>query len=262
MQVARQSAHTRTKALVALLLTFAAGIVDIVGYISVYHIFVAHMTGATVHFGSRIMMSDWAEAARAGATIFSFVAGSVIGRSVIEAASRRRKRTAASMTLLLEAVLIVVVVWIGRRVIDPGDLVVTPLGPVCLLLGLLAAAMGLQTATLTRIGPLTIHTTFVTGMLNKAAQAASEWFFWIHDEWKKRPSLVRLIRNTKDNSALRNSLFMAAIWCSYVIGSAAGTWLDRRQELEPLYLPVAILLIAIAVDQIWPLSVEEEREQA
>jgi hypothetical protein len=29
--------------------------------------------------------------------------------------------------------------------------------------------MGTQTATLTRIGPLTIHTTFVTGMLNKFA---------------------------------------------------------------------------------------------
>jgi uncharacterized membrane protein YoaK (UPF0700 family) len=245
---------------VALLLTFAAGIADIVGYLSVYHLFVAHMTGATVRFGSKIEVGDWAEAARAGATIASFVAGSVIGRSVIEFAARLRKRTAASTTLLLEAVLIITVVWIAGCVVGPGDTAATSLGLTCLLLGLLAAAMGLQTVTLTRIGPLTIHTTFVTGMLNKATQAVSEWFFWVHDEWRKRQSVAHLIRTTTGNPAFRNALFMAAIWCSYVIGSGAGTWLNPRWHVATLYLPVVILLIATAVDGIRPLSIEEERE--
>jgi hypothetical protein len=40
-------------------------------------------------------------------------------------------------------------------------------------LATLAAAMGIQTATLTGIGPLTAHTTFVTGMINKLAALES-----------------------------------------------------------------------------------------
>ena len=47
MQVPPGNPRTRAKSLVALLLTFAAGIIDIVGYITVYHLFVAHMTGNT-----------------------------------------------------------------------------------------------------------------------------------------------------------------------------------------------------------------------
>jgi hypothetical protein len=41
----------RTKAVVALVLTFAAGYVDIVGLLTIYNLFTAHMTGTTVHLG-------------------------------------------------------------------------------------------------------------------------------------------------------------------------------------------------------------------
>jgi uncharacterized membrane protein YoaK (UPF0700 family) len=37
------------KSIVALLLTFAAGNIDIVGYLAIYKILTAHMTGDTVH---------------------------------------------------------------------------------------------------------------------------------------------------------------------------------------------------------------------
>ena len=40
-----------TKAVVALAVTFVAGFVDIVGYLGIYHILTAHVTGTTVHTG-------------------------------------------------------------------------------------------------------------------------------------------------------------------------------------------------------------------
>ena len=46
--------------------------------------------------------------------------------------------------------------------------------------------MGLQTATLTRIGPLTIHTTFVTGMLNKFAQLLAHGMYHAYDLLRAR----------------------------------------------------------------------------
>ncbi len=248
--------------MVAVWLTFAAGIVDIVGYITVYHTFVAHMTGNTVHLGSKLAIGDWHDSAKAACTIVSFIAGSVVGRTVIEAGARRHIRTVASFTLLFEAVLVLVFIGVSRHILQPGQPQLIPLGTVCGLLALLAAAMGLQTATLTRIGPLTVHTTFVTGMLNKFAQATSEWLFWVHDEWRKKVSVASIWRASQQHSAFRNASFVFTIWITYMAGAVAGTWMDSRWSLQTMYIPVTIFFLSALLDQFRPLSVEEEQEQA
>ena len=261
MQVPPGNPRTRAKSLVALLLTFAAGIIDIVGYITVYHLFVAHMTGNTVHLGNKIAVGDWSEAAKAGSTIFAFIIGSVAGRAVIEAGARRRERTIASVILFAEAVLVLVFVWLRGDVLAQAVPQAMPIATICGLLALLAAAMGLQTATLTRIGPLTIHTTFVTGMLNKFAQAISEWIFWVYDEWHQGARILDLGHRSKRHAALRNATFMSAIWFSYMAGSVIGTWMNSRWTIRAMYLPVLLMAVAAAIDQFLPLSLEEEQEQ-
>ena len=161
--------------------------------------------------------------------------------------------------MLAEAALVVAFVWIeGSAGNLPGT---QTLGTVCGLLALLAGAMGLQTATLTRIGPLTIHTTFVTGMLNKFAQAVSSWLFWVHDEGRKQQSLMAILRRSVGHAAFRNARFMAAIWLCYMGGAIAGTWMNSLWQARALYLP-GILVLAALIDQMWPLSLEEEQEQA
>lgn len=262
MQVRPQTSHGRAKSWVALLLTFAAGMVDIVGYIAVYHFFVAHMTGTTVHFGNKLAEGAWVDVAKSGITIVSFVGGSILGRSIIEAGSRHQKRTVATVTLLIEAGLIVSFIWLHPVLIHDSDSQSTPLWIICVLLGLLATAMGLQTATLTRIGPLTIHTTFVTGMLNKFAQAVTQWLFWLHDQRRERAGMMATLLGSGADAAFRNARLMLAIWLSYMFGSVAGTWMHSRWNVESLYLPVLILVISAGVDQVQPLSIEEEREQA
>jgi hypothetical protein len=59
-----------------------------------------------------------------------------------------------------------------------------------------------------------------------------------------------------------NARFMFTIWLCYMFGSVAGTWMHSRWNVSALYLPVVILVIAAGVDQVRPLSIEEEREQA
>ena len=39
------------KLFVALILTFVSGLVDIIGYLGIYHFFTAHLTGTTVQLG-------------------------------------------------------------------------------------------------------------------------------------------------------------------------------------------------------------------
>lgn len=253
-----QTSRARSKAAVALTLTFAAGMVDIVGYLSVYHLFVAHMTGDTVHLGHNLMIGNWNQAARAGTIVVTFVLGSVIGRSIIEAAVRRRIRRVATITLLVEACLILILVWTTPLKLGLRS---ESLGRICWMLALLAAAMGVQTATLTRIGALTIHTTFVTGMLNKLAQSLSQWLFWMHDQWREHHAWADFLRRSGQNTSARTAMFMSGIWLCYVLGSLVGTWMSLEWSVRSLYLPVVLLAGAAAVDQLRPLSLEEEKDQ-
>lgn len=237
--------HERTKMAVALLLTFVAGCVDIIGYLSLYHTFTAHMTGDTVHLGENLFRAHGKEAAVAGSVIAAFVLGSIAGRALIEIGARRRIRRVASLNLLIEAALIAGVVGLSGRV--------HPL-PI-LALDMLAAAMGLQTATLTRVGSLTIHTTFVTGMLNKLAQLLSHAAFVGYDRLRGRTV------SPEHDKLLPRAGFIFSIWLLYLVGAVVGTWVRSQAGIRALWVPAALVTAALAVDQVFPLSVEEEHDQ-
>lgn len=94
-----------------------------------------------------------------------------------------------------------------------------------------AAAMGLQASALTRVGSLTVHTTFVTGMLNKLAQAILRILFHSYDVWRKRPGEHRKKRLAEAHTAM----FLAGVWLCYLDGAAR-----RRRALPGLAIARAI----------------------
>lgn len=233
----------RVKAIAAVSLAFAAGCVDIIGYIRLGHVFTAHLTGNTVRLGEGLFDGHWGQAIKAGTVIAAFFCGSVAGRAMIEVGARKRLRSVATLTLLAEAVLIAAVAFSH--------------GKGFLWTALLAVAMGIQTATLTRIGPLTVHTTFVTGMLNKLAQLISHLSFLTYDA----------MRGAKISPGTRGAIagkaaFMFSVWLCYVVGAVFGTATRMRWDLLALLVPAFVCGLLIAVDQISPLSVEEEKDQS
>ena len=245
--------HISTKNAVALVLSFAAGCVDAIGYVAIYKIFAANMTGNTVQLARTSVQTDLAEAAKAAAVLAAFLLGSLIGRSIIEIGSRTKVRSIASATLLLEAALIAAVVPLGGSHPDRS-------GAVLGLFALLAAAMGIQTATLTGIGPLTVHTTFVTGMVNKTAQLISRIMFRAYDLRRSASANAAGRRDQKDEVEM--TLFLSGVWLCYIVGAAAGTWSFAFLGLRTLFIAVALLAIALITDQFRPLSVLEEIEQS
>lgn len=247
----------RLKSVVALLLTFVAGLVDIVGYLAIYHIFTAHLSGTTVQLGRDLIAHNWAAAAIAGSVVASFFVGSIVGRAMIEAGARRHFRRVASVNLAAQAALLVLFIQLAK---DP-TLSRHP-QQICLLLALLGAAMGLQTATLTRIGALTIHTTFITGMINKLAQVVSHILFHTYD-------LLRATQTDQKNhyrglrrESLRQASFFFFVWLIYLAGAASGTELYLKVGLPALYTAAALLVLTIVSDQFKPLSLQEERDQS
>ena len=252
-----KSRHSRTKSLVALVLSFAAGFVDVVGVLTIYQLFTAHMTGTTVRLGQQLVYRNWSEVAPAATILAAFFAASLVGRILIEIGQRSHFRRIASLTLSMEAVLLAGVIPIGTY---SPHVAAKSLPLICLLLAMLAGAMGLQTASLTRIGALTVHTTFVTGMVNKLAQVSSRWLFGIYDLHSKSDAADERLRGAIKDHA-RQSRFFFSIWLLYLVGATFGTWLGTAHELTALWVPFSILLAVIIVDLVHPLSIEEEREQ-
>jgi uncharacterized membrane protein YoaK (UPF0700 family) len=256
MRVSDQT-NRREKSAIALLLTFAAGCVDVVGYLSIYHTFTAHMTGITVHLGNSLFDRDRMEAIVALIVLVSFISGSLGGRVLIEMGARKRIRSIASWTLGIEAVLLAIV---ATQILS-GLVVGAGLRYPRISVAMLATAMGLQTATLTRVGGLTVHTTFVTGMINKLSQLLSHALFESYDVATASSDSIREHRRHRIKT-LRSAAFIFSIWCSYASGAVAGTWLQSKWQLRGLYVPVALLCLAIGADQILPLSIEEEKDQS
>lgn len=247
------SASRTSKYAVALILTYAAAFVDIVGFLSVYRLFTAHMTGTTVHFADNLVDYDWPAALAAALVVAAFLAGSIIGRLLLELGARAGVRRIASHAFAIEAVLVACAL--------PAHTTLGPAARTYVPLMLLSAAMGMQTAALTRIGPLTIHTTFVTGMLNRFAQLVPSLLFRRHDlrdtdNLEQRSSLKEKIKAEKHEAH-----FILGIWFLYVAGAGTGAMLARHWHLKALYLPCALLIAAIAADQVHPLSLEEEKQQ-
>lgn len=243
------------KSAIALWLTFVAGFVDIAGTITIYDIFSAHMTGTTVRLGEHLVQRDWNALGITGLVLASFVVGSLVGRILIEAAARAHFRSIAAITLGCETALLIG----GMASVPPRP--ETSFGTVALPLLMLAAAMGFQTATVTRIGPLTVHTTFVTGMINKLSQLLSHWMFRTYDLVHGDKQRERELREARRHAA-RQARFIFSIWLLYVIGAISGTDAALHWRWRAFLVPACMLLVAIATDLVQPLSIEEEREQS
>lgn len=261
-QLSDKSPRTQAKSIVALVLTFVAGYVDIVGALTVYNVFTAHMTGTTVRLGQQLVQRNWNAVAVGVIVIAAFIVGSVVGRAIIEAGSRLKIRHIGSITLALETLLLAALIPVGTQSLYVTASHAPSVRILCILLGVLAFAMGLQTATLTRIGPLTVHTTFVTGMLNKLAQLISHYLFYTYDLLNKSSHLEKAHLLTLRNAVARQARFIFAIWVVYLAGAACGTWLGLRWQLQSFYLPCCLLIGSVIVEQIEPLSLEEEQDQS
>lgn len=87
------------KTVVALLLTLSAGLVDIVGFLTFYSTFTAHMTGVTVHLGQFVADRRVFDIAALISVLLAFLFGSIFGRTVVEIAVHKHLRSAASLAL-------------------------------------------------------------------------------------------------------------------------------------------------------------------
>ena len=147
-----------------LVLTWAAGAIDAIGYLALGQVFTANMTGNTVLLGLHLGREQGAAALRALVALLGFGAGLVIGALIVE---RTRGKgpwpPAVTWAFALEAALLAAFAA-GLFATEPARTMAATQG----LIVLSAIAMGVQSAAVRRLNVPGIATTFVTGTLTTA----------------------------------------------------------------------------------------------
>jgi uncharacterized membrane protein YoaK (UPF0700 family) len=139
-----------------LVLTAVTGLVDAVSYLKLGHVFVANMTGNVVFLGFAFADAADFSISASLAAIAAFLAGALAGGEIGSREGRHRARLLAVATgvqiALVGAALVLSIAGVG----PDGGLVWRS------LIVLLAAAMGLQSATARRLGVPDLTTTVLT----------------------------------------------------------------------------------------------------
>jgi len=250
---------TAGKITIALSLTAVGGFADAVGYIALFDVFTANMSGNSVHIGMFLGQWNWQELRRPGCAVLSYVVGMALTRITIGIAGRKGIRRIASFTLGAEALLLALFAR-ATPAMHLGQVADLHSQAYFTLVAMLAFAMGVQTATLTHIGPLTVYTTFVTGTLTKMTESLTRVLFWVYDRLRQT-GISDIVRLAPKHADVQEGAMLAATWLCYVLGAASGVVMKHKWELKALYIPVALLIAFIMVDQFRPIDVEEEKHQ-
>jgi uncharacterized membrane protein YoaK (UPF0700 family) len=229
--------------LLAILLASVAGFVDGAGYLLLQKVFVAHQSGNTVASFVGVAQHDWSLVLRRGVPIALFVLGIAAAAAALEVGGRRRVPRLTSLTLSVEAALLSACMATGatffhRAVGESG-----PIGSYLPLLAMLVLAMGLQTATLRKIGRRTVRTTYVSGMLTHFAEDGVRYFFDRRDAGPD-PESQRELAERRHRLAV-----IAGIWCSYATGGVLGGLAEIGWTTYALGAPAGLLAVLVAVDQ-------------
>ena len=232
-------------ALSTLLLAWVAGFVDAVGFLALYHLFTAHMSGNSVWFGASFGLAEWRPALHHLFPIPLFVAGVAAGTVALELARRRRLRAPFAPALLVEVGLLAVYMLIGSAYVVEGSVQTPAVWAFYLLAALPAVAMGLQNATLSHIAGQTLHTTYVTGVLQSLAEDGVRYLFWMRER-SRAVGCRQALRGSSAHPALRAAAAAALLWLAYIAGAVSGGFAKHRWELHALALPIAVLAFVIA----------------
>ena len=250
------------KAWVAISLAWAAGFVNVVTWIVLFHVHISFMTGNTSSFGNDLASGNWKGALEHGWPILPFVAGLFYSAATTRFARRHGIHSSFSVALVTEVVLLLAFLAIGASHFAGGKISTESLWVAIALLSLPAAAMGAQTVTVTNVNGLRVYTTYLTGSLSKFAEAVVEYLFWAADRLRSRHPhrLRRVVGASFRQTSLQRAALTAGLWIGFFIGAFCGAVMLHRIGVLSLLAPIAVLCATVVIDILRPVAAADERE--
>lgn len=209
---------------IATLLSFVAGVVNVIGFISVYRL-TTNVTGHFAFFVDGILHFNVYDALIYFLYIISFFVGSFVSNTLVEIVLKRNEKNIFIAPIVFEILILSIVGIIGHFLYQSH--------PDIIALSLLFA-MGLQNSLVTRISNAVVRTTHLTGLFTDLGIEISQLFFYTTDEQRKKlRSTIRL--------RLRIIVF-------FFVGGIIGGIFYKQLDLHTLLIPAAMLCIGLFYD--------------
>ncbi len=195
----------------SVLLSFAGGFADAGSYVLVSS-FTGHITGNSILTAIAIVKQDWSQAFTSLLAVISFMGGTTIGLAWI-------KGRGLTKPLLAEIALIAFGAWMLTVRIDVGrDLFV-----LCLCL-----ALGLQNGVLNKLGSVSVHSTFITGMSTS------------------------LVTSVIDGQQIAKRRVLPAVIACFLVGALCGAYLASSLAtlgFAGILVPLVLALLLAAAER-------------
>lgn len=193
------------------ILAFSAGCVNTAALMGFTNLSVSHVTGNVSLFAAAVAHFDTHSILYIGASLLSFLAGSILSGFVIGQTSLKLGKS-YGRALYIEAALLLISYFLYKE----HD-----------YLGQLAAAMacGLQNAMVATYSGAVIRTTHLTGLTSDMGAAIGNW---LAGRTISKPTLG----------------FQTIIWYCFCGGGAVGAFLYAHFGYGALFLPITIVLTA------------------
>lgn len=209
---------------IASLLSFVAGLVNVVGFFSVGKL-TTNVTGHFAFFVDETFRMNYHDAFHVALYIFFFFLGAFFSNFMVEFYSRIREVYTFVFSVLLEAVILAVIAFGGTFFMNSN--------PDIIAYSLLFA-MGMQNSLVTSISNSVVRTTHLTGLFTDMGIEFSQLFFFKDQEHKQK-----LIKSIK--------LRLTIIWLFFA-GGVVGGVLFEIYGIKALLLGTILLLGGLLFD--------------
>lgn len=205
----------------AALLSFVAGVVNIVGVLS-FKTLTTNVTGHFAFFSEELFSNNYGLAFLSMIYVLSFFLGAFLANTVMEMTSIGSVHFSYMLPFSIEIFLLALVAFSSHD---------HAVGLSCVLL----VAMGLQNALVTKISGSIVRTTHLTGLFTDLGIELSQMIFYKKSNDRKR--LKRAI--------VLKEIIIGGFFFGGIMGALMYGWFDRRT----LCLPICILLVALYYDR-------------
>lgn len=170
--------------MLASLLSFVAGIVNVTGFFAVA-VLTTNVTGHFAYFADGLIKRDFSGAWVFLLYILCYLSGAFVSNSILETGFRLAPRYAQTIPVFVEILLLSAIAFPGFDVVHEAATLTA-----CILL----FAMGLQNATVTRISNAVVRTTHLTGLFTDLGIDLSQLLFYGRSVQRKKLSTSIVLR--------------------------------------------------------------------
>lgn len=210
----------------ASLLSFVAGLVNVVGFLSV-QILTTNITGHFAFFVEDFFKLNFSKSAIYLFFILSFLIGSFLSNFIIEKLLKKNKKYVYTLPVFFEAIVLLFIGIFGQEISRNN--------PNTIALSLLFA-MGMQNSLITTLSNTIVRTTHLTGLITDLGIELSQLFFF-----------KSAIEKQKLNNSIK--LRLRIIFFFFLGGTFAGL-IFNKLNYRVLLIASSILIIGLLFDRI------------